>query len=801
MHAKRSSGGMILRRLSALCAAGAIMLVPGCADDAIAPAPEAPQRVNTIALVEIQFNGIGTGHVTTAARVLPLTRATPWAGAPGAQFDLSIPVNRDGSTDTTIQLDSVLATAVTHGGWLYLQSVYRVRNASHLTRAPFDTPRNNLTFMAVETPRTIPGTPVLGFRGADGSPLDAVLAQQVLPTGSAFLDAQGALVSLHPDVLQTITEDEVSAIHAPEAVVTNIFPYGFVVRRTGNQQSRRLGASPDEDTFQGVVNFAIRIPLQSDASQNPTSLSIMVLALDDTDTRLTQSLEEQHVAGRRASLDRASSLRAAPTLLAGGTLPWYGGYRTLCTVRTAGTAAAPLAYLVNVPSRFASVAPDPGAPDGSGSFIDRAAQLRMTFTQPVTGADPTTLRVRGLQSGPAYVSATYSGNGTATVVTPPGSFVAGEIVEFVATTALTCPAPYAGHLRVATVAGTGRFEGGRVIAMREEPADVVTGDVNNDDILDAVITNTRSNSVSVLLGTGDGTFHSEHTYPAGPQPQEVELADLNDDGALDIVIMNPGTLSMILGNGDGTLGLRTTAPRAGTLVDLAIADINADGLLDVLAAHQQGSVTLALGNGDGTFVDAATVGAARRATALVVADFNGDGNLDLAVTDEAEDGIVMVPGNGDGTFQPPRASAGCEAPVTIDDADFNRDGILDVVVANGNAAHVCVMFGRSGGGFEAPRIVATGAADAHSVAIGDIDANGSLDIVVAHADGEIRALIANGDGTFQLPRPIVALAALEPVLADLDAEGSLDLLLINVETAQQPGGGSSGSLSVLRAAR
>jgi hypothetical protein len=799
MHAQRPSGAWILPRLSALCAAGGILLVPGCTDDATAPR-ETPQHVNAIALVEIQFNGIGTGHMSTAARVLPIARAASWAGAAGAQFDLSVPVNSDGSTDTTIQLDPHLVTAITYNGWLYLQSVYRVRNASHLTGSAFDTPRDNLTFMAVETPGTIPGTPVLGFRRADGSPLDVALAHRVLPTGSSFADA-GALVSLHPDVLQTITEEEVSAIHAPQAVVTNIFPYGFVVRRTGSQQTRRLGASPDQDTFQGIVNFGIRIPLQSDPSQNPSSLSIMVLALDDTETRLTQSLEEQQAAARRASLERASSLRAAPTLLPGGTLPWYGGYRTLCTVRTAGTAAAPLAYLVNVTSRFAAVAPDPGAGDGSGSFIDRAAQLRMTFTQPVTGAGPTTLRVRGLQSGPAFGSATYTGNGTVTVSTPPGSFVAGEVVEFVATTALTCPAPHAGRLRVATVGGTGQFESARVIAIREEPSGAVTGDVNNDDILDAIITNTRSNSVSVLVGRGDGTFHSERTYAAGPQPQKVELADLNDDGALDIVVMNPGTVTLLLGNGDGTLGLRTASPRAGTLVDLAIADINADGLLDVLAAHQQGHITLALGNGDGTFVDAATFGAARRATALVTADFNGDGNLDVVVTDEAEDGIAMLPGNGDGTFQAPRASAGCEAPVTIDEADFNRDGILDVVVANGSAAHVCVMSGRSGGGFDAPRIVATGAADAHGIAIGDIDASGSLDLVVAHAAGEIRALTGNGDGTFGLSRPIGAPAASSPVLADLDADGSLDLLLINIETAQLPGGGSSGSMSVLRAVR
>ena len=769
-----------------------------CAGDATGPAQK-PVGQKVVALVEIRFTDIGTAHMSASAVVQPI-RSAGWTGVPGAQFDLTLPLTSNGAGDATIQLDSLLASSFTHEGQLYVHSAYRVRNASHKNGSAFDTPRNNLTFMAVETAHTIPGTAVSTFLRADGSPADPLLAQQLVPTGTAFLDNGGDVVSLHPDVLQVITEDEAANIQAPAAVM-NIFPYGFVVRRTGDNTSRVLNASPAASTHDGIVNFALRIPLHPDPTQNPSTLSIMVLALDDSETRLTQSVEEQSSAGRRAARERAGSLRAAPTLLAGGTLPWYGGYRTICTVRTAGPAAAPLAYMINVPSSFASLAPDPYAANGAGSFIDTASQLAATFSQVVNGAGPATFRVRGLQSGQAHRDAAYLGNGTSTVVTPAASFIAGEDVEFVTTSALSCPRPYAGRLRVASTAGTGQFETALVVTLPNPPTLAAAGDLNNDNIVDLVVTSTRSNSISILIGAGNGMFDVHRTYSAGANPRAVALADLNDDGALDVAVTNQNAVGVLIGNGDGTLRPRSPIDVSGNGVDIALADVNADGLIDVLMATDQGRLAVALGNGDGTFVDAAVLDVGKKSTALAVADFNSDGSLDVVVADITDDVVNILLGNGDGTFQNLQSFPACQNPIAVIEADMNRDGNPDLVLANDSDDAFCILTGDGNGGFAPPTRAAPDAPNPpFSIAAGDIDANGSLDLVATLVNGELVALISNGNGTFMPPRLIVAPGGSYTVFSDVDNNGSLDLIMINLSAAVVgPNDPAAGLLSVLRA--
>jgi hypothetical protein len=44
--------------------------------------------------------------------------------------------------------------------------------------------------------------------------------------------------------------------------------------------------------------------------------------------------------------------------------------------------------------------------------------------------------------------------------------------------------------------------------------------------------------VSILLGTGDGTFAAEQLFGAGRRPQSVSIGDLDGDGAPDLAVAN-----------------------------------------------------------------------------------------------------------------------------------------------------------------------------------------------------------------------------------------------------------------------
>src|SRR5690242_20188341 len=72
------------------------------------------------------------------------------------------------------------------------------------------------------------------------------------------------------------------------------------------------------------------------------------------------------------------------------------------------------------------------------------------------------------------------------------------------------------------------------------PFAVAVGDFNGDGIPDLAVANQSANSMSILLGNGDGTFQAPIDYPAGLTPAAIAVGDFNGDGNLDVVVANQG---------------------------------------------------------------------------------------------------------------------------------------------------------------------------------------------------------------------------------------------------------------------
>jgi len=183
-------------------------------------------------------------------------------------------------------------------------------------------------------------------------------------------------------------------------------------------------------------------------------------------------------------------------------------------------------------------------------------------------------------------------------------------------------------------------------------ASVVVGDFNNDGKLDLAITaNINQSLVLVYLGNGDGTFTLAPNSPftAGGGPTALVAADLNGDGTLDLAVVNEedNTVSILLGNGDGSFAPAPGSPiTVGSGPDaIAVGDLNSDGHLDLAIANTgENTVTILLGNGDGTFSPAAsspiTVGSGP--ISIAIADFNSSGRLGLAVANLNDNTISIL---------------------------------------------------------------------------------------------------------------------------------------------------------------
>src|SRR5947207_194009 len=101
-----------------------------------------------------------------------------------------------------------------------------------------------------------------------------------------------------------------------------------------------------------------------------------------------------------------------------------------------------------------------------------------------------------------------------------------------------------------------------------------------------------------------------------------------------------------------------------------------------------------------------------------------------------------------------RSYAAGAGPYSVAAGDLNGDGKLDVAVAHFMTNNVTVLLGNGDGTFQRAYVVATFAADMFliPIAVGDVNGDGKLDLITASVSNVMGAvMLGNGDGTFQPP--------------------------------------------------
>jgi hypothetical protein len=421
-------------------------------------------------------------------------------------------------------------------------------------------------------------------------------------------------------------------------------------------------------------------------------------------------------------------------------------------------------------------------PAGLGPSASTASSLTVTASQG-TGqlATTTYLEASGVPNI-FSLTATVPGDGN-TLPTGKVSFVdASKGNAVLGTVALTSETG-------AGFAGSSLFP----VASQNSGNTVLTADFNGDGIPDLVILG--SDTISVLLGNGDGTFTGA-PYPSSDLPGAVAVGDFNGDGIPDLAVapvLDEGNSEVLLGKGDGTFtnanGSFGIGNGTSTSNSIAVGDFNGDGKLDLVetcASLDDQPCNLLLiqsGNGDGTFMQSPAVLiplAFSGSQSMAVGDFNGDGQPDLAVTNSGANGVNVFLNSGGGLSAVSAIPATGDSPTSVAAADFNGDGKLDLAVTNSGSNNVTILLGNGDGTFTAAASPATGTAP-NSIAVADFNGDGVPDLAAANSgSNNVTILLGNGDGTFTAAAsPAADTGSTSVASADFNGDGKEDLVVAN----------------------
>jgi hypothetical protein len=433
-----------------------------------------------------------------------------------------------------------------------------------------------------------------------------------------------------------------------------------------------------------------------------------------------------------------------------------------------------------------------------GAALDGAVTVRFDRPVDRGSVTARTFHAFGRGSGSARGSIEFADGDRTLVLRPARPFSAGELVTVVLARSVRAQdgaslqaGGYSFQFWTRSAPSALDFEPIQVMSTRSSPSEPTRAygglatDLDADGALDLTIVNEDTADLRVFRGRGDGRFQDflRPTAAVGPRASPSETADFDLDGRADAAVANvdADTVSILLGRGDGTFAPARSLAVGRFPRGVAVLDADGDGDVDLAVAQARSSnVTVLLNDGAGQLGQPSTFdGGVDGEWGLAAADFTGDGRVDLVVGGQDHQ-VRVLRSEGDRFTAMAPADAGGEVWM-ITTGDVNGDGFADVATANSSSNNGAVLLGDGRGGLRRAGTYGVGPFTL-ATDLADLDGDGDLDWVLSSYGGSWTVFAGDGRGGFSQAAVVRASQAAScALLLDFDGDRDLDLALVDEE--------------------
>jgi FG-GAP-like repeat/Immunoglobulin domain/IPT/TIG domain len=353
------------------------------------------------------------------------------------------------------------------------------------------------------------------------------------------------------------------------------------------------------------------------------------------------------------------------------------------------------------------------------------------------------------------------------------------------------------------------------------PGRVVIADMEGDGKPDLIIADSYAGEISIYhnISTNGsltaGSFGPRVDLPvrptSGDTPYTLVVADLDGDGKPDIITLDSDSnLISIFRNMSSSGSITTNSfaaridiPAGDFMLGLAVQDLNGDGKPEIMAANYGDNTISIFQNlstiGNIAFAPRVDFVTGNGPEGVAIGDLDGDGNPDLAVLNTPDGTVSVLRNLGVGgnittnSFAPRVNFPTLASPYPIAIGDMDGDGKLDLVVGGNNASRVISVFrntstaGSIATNSFASRVDFAAPGWVNYLVLADLDGAGKLDVMLVSQISSVFSIFKNVStpGSFttaSLAARVDYPSGYNPIgisIGDLDGDGRPDVVFAN----------------------